>query len=547
MGTINVSDVVMKEIEIVNRATGLPVSGFTLYHYNHSIRSELVSIDESEYQQYASSSSYDEERGIYTIALPENMNADVWASLDLDNDGDNDFITELTDYTDRFSLSPWGSLSRLHISSGELDNLGVLFVDALPEIDTSITDLQVRVSLFDQQSNVLIDAPLAINDGLNGILNASYDVETQQYVFDSKIEKSLTIYLPAFTIGEQDYKANYLNIEKVSNDEFKVSYLGSWSEEYSIVSSDISALNFVLTAYQAAAETADVEVLLRKQVNDNYQVFYSQAVEIAEGDTTLVQKNKYQIIYGNADANDGVSAGTTQVSVSDVMLAHQVTADLNDTRMTLVPEQALEAGYSYDFLIENVTESATGIHVNLSDNNSFTKAATPLNSDFNIEMLALDNKNYFKHGARITATNTAGQASSTIEAAGPVYLIAAMGSLELLESLTIELVSYVNNGVSHLDNNSQYQIVVNGHIYYYVNKYLSVEVAKNEYVQSNGVSVYSGLASGNGYQNIFNRSCTGYNHLKDNSSTNENTMTFNYSFETKAGVTESGTVTLPVQ
>ena len=41
--------------------------------------------------------------------------------------------------------------------------------------------------------------------------------------------------------------------------------------------------------------------------------------------------------------------------------------------------------------------------------------------------------------------------------------------------------------------------------------------------------------------------CTDYITLADDTDSSENSMTFNYSFETKAGVTESGTVTLPVQ
>lgn len=112
-----------------------------------------------------------------------------------------------------------------------------------------------------------------------------------------------------------------------------------------------------------------------------------------------------------------------------------------------------------------------------------------------------------------------------------------------MKDFTLTLTSYVENGV----NNEIYKVfnvVKNDALLDNLYKKYVVKAAENERIDRNSISIQTGTSLASGYRystDIY------YVYLYDDTASQSNSATFDYSYTTKAGVTQTGTVTYKVK
>jgi hypothetical protein len=278
-------------------------------------------------------------------------------------------------------------------------------------------------------------------------------------------------------------------------------------------------------------------------VNHSFSVFYSQPITVSASSLSLTNTSGFTVIKGNDDSNDIVLPGTTIISGNvDVPVTFETS--LNDTKLTITPISALSAEQSYKYDINSLVVTSTEQSVDV--NGDYLSFFIENNSDvvFNINDIRLDNNNYKTNGVTITPTNSAGDSSSSYNYNRNVYLYLPI-SINVLQTLSLRSVSITQDGIS---SNSiiDFNLVRNGNPYYNVSTIGLVQLAENEaLIRDNlNISIEMGSAQSDS-QKVYRASTSHY--LSDDLNNSENSITFEYAYETKAGVVATGTLAIPVQ
>lgn len=156
--------------------------------------------------------------------------------------------------------------------------------------------------------------------------------------------------------------------------------------------------------------------------------------------------------------------------------------------------------------------------------------------------IKLDNENYTSNGVAITASNSAGDVSTPINWNNYAQLYLPL-NIHSLQKLTLRQISIVRNGVSSVDFVDFYVVtdgVINATTVGIVSLAANESIINQAYNRS--VIVKSAQQE---TQKIYRMNTRVY--ISDNTSTETNTISFEYSLETKAGEVSTGTITLPVQ
>lgn len=530
IGILGVSEAVDVSFTVLNGADNTPVTDLVFKADSSSPSYSGVSSSTFEYLHL---STFDEVNGIYNMTLPRYIDVAATASLDVNKDGEPDYVLE------NLPFSSGNNITFFSANEGDANEIYLLTAD-----DAAPEEVEYRVALVDEFGDPLLGATVLVNDQYNDDVSATYDAEAGEYVISAAFVQSLSIQIPAFSVGEINYQSASINIGEQNDGRLSVYYSGAADYASYYVSSDTESLSFAIQPQEIVNNVSELEAVLVSEpskMDSSWNVFYSQSVAVEVSDVTLTNLDAFTVTKGNASTDDLVLAGTTSI-VGGIDMAVSVALSKNDTRLTVSPDSLLVAGDSYQYTVGTIEVVATGQTIDLaSDSKQFT---VPANEEavFDIAQVRLDNNNYTTNGNAITAQNTAGETSTPFDYDRNVYLVLP-STVNSLQSFTMRRVSIVEDGSSALSTET-YNLVENGNVQ--LNSSALVALAQNEtlYTDNINFSIYDGMNLPDVAKAYMRQM---YIYLSDSTSSNENSATFEYAYETKSGDVVTGNIKLNVE
>jgi hypothetical protein len=524
-GTFAVSKAIDVQVSVINKTTGLPFSALEFIAYSHYGNSSRAN-------KYKHVSAYDAVNGVYNITLPKFINISVRANLDINKDGEVDFIPE---------SSSNSSGNDLYFQSETSEKSFTLYLEEI----TPLAEVEYRITLIDESANALLGANL-LATGSDGVESEStFDATTEQYVMSAKFGNSSRIELPAFSVNDVDYQSASIQFSVNSSEVLNV-YISGTSENccYSIPNTNIVELAIMPKVLNNSVSTLEV-VTAANEVNfvdHSFSVFYSQPITASASSLSLTNTTGFTVVKGNDNPNDIVLPGTTVITGNvDVPVSFETS--LNNTKLTITPNNLLSAGQRYEYSVDSLVVVSTEETVNINGDSLSFNIENSSDVVFDINDVRLDNNSFTTNGVAILATNSAGDTATTSNYDRNVYLYLPV-SINTLQSFSLRLISVTKDGVS---NNSvrDYTIVNNGSPYNLSSLGL-VKLASNETLVSGNlsISIERGTAQPDS-QKVYRGYTNEY--ASDDLVNSENSLTFQYAYETKAGVVATGTITIPVQ
>jgi hypothetical protein len=278
--------------------------------------------------------------------------------------------------------------------------------------------------------------------------------------------------------------------------------------------------------------------------NQSFKVFYSQSIGLTQSSVELKQKDVLSVTKGNTLTDDLVLPGTTIISKVDKTLNTNTQLTLNNTLLTVTPESSLEAGFEYEYIINEVIESDSKELVNINNDNLTFSIEEQSEATFDITSLTLDNNNYHTNGELIKEENTADEAlSSNSNNYGDARIIIPPSAMASLKSLSLQQKVVTKNNIA---TNEQmfWQIINNGQ--FNLSTYHAVSAAQNENLVFDNINRYS-ILLGSAYPDGKIYNINTYEYLKDNTDITENSITFLYTYQTLSGEISTGEIKLAVQ
>jgi len=521
VGNFAVSESVDVEISVIDNETGSALSTLEFIAYSHS------GTNSSAYK-YQHVSSFNVETGIYTITLPKFINTSISANLDFDKDGEVDYVPELTNFLRGRNL---------YIGSANTKEFSTIHMNEV----LMASELEIRLSLVDETAEPLLGATFYLEDS---VVDSTYDESTSQYVITTQIKDTVSLQLPAFTSNEVKYQSSSFTVTKLADGNLSILKNGS-SNNCCFVIPSATVIDLALAPQVILESETPLEVVLAatevNSVDSSFSVFYSQAITVELENISLTNDQGFTVLMGNADADDQVSAGTTLITGG---LSFPVTyaLSLNDTRLTVTPVSPLTTPDLYRYDIQSVTNKATLERADIY-NDQLTFEISP-NTDevFSTADIKLDNGNYTTNGSVITSRNSAGDSSSSYNWNDSVYLYFPL-NINALQKLTLRKTSVINDGISSVSSND-YNVVTNGSIN--ATAVGIVNLAANESVNNQVYRRSIIVSSAQPETQKVYRLYAG-EYLSDNTGAESNSISFEYSLETKAGEVATGNITIPVQ
>lgn len=525
-GQFSVSEAETYTIAVVNSETNMPIEGL-------EFKADSTVGTGASASNYLHISSYDDVTGQYIITLPKFISTVVVASIDADRDGFRDYFPESFRYIDG---------TKIRIFSSLLADLETIY---LSESDVVIPteDLQIQLNIFDSAGNPLTDATAIVDDNFN-TLESIYDAEAGQYVLDTVFDGSISVQIPAFEEEGKFYESVSFSVRDYGETALRIS--GTGVPSYEITKSD--AIQIPIFPRQTTATTTNPRVVFVSQpedtLNNSLFVFYSMGVDVTPDNVSLINRDAYTVVRGDDSEDDLVLPGTTTIT-GGVEVPVAVSTSYGGTKLTVTPTVELANDASHVYSIGAVTPvgSDTSIDLSVEDYIRFDSADPVSDTPFDIANIVLDNNSYTANGSLIKSENTAGEAATSPSYFNNAYLFFPP-EVNQLKQFSMRLASRVVNGVAN-GANELFTIVRNGE--FKGNRANLVSLARNENV----------LRSETNYWNFFYGTtlddATGTPYLRfslrtyDDVEGSENSMTFEYAYETKAGETKTGVITLPVQ
>ena len=481
-------------------------------------------------QQPDDLASFTKETGEYKLTLAEGIPTEIHAKLDVDSDGVNDFELELDQN---------GTASQL-LSASKVWAEDTLYLNEINQLN----EYSLRLTVLDEQGEVLEGARVSSGNNDNGNAYFDYHSATGQYVLDAAYRGYLSVEIPSFKVGDLNYTSADVNIyETEFEQQYTVSISGSQYRDFKteVVEGELNlAVNLSTFSYQSPS----IEVLSNNVKDTTLELFYSAPVALVEESNKqtsveLLANDFVTIIPGNTQNDEGITPGTTYVSIEQVAVDTSVELTFNGTKLTASPVSELVDGeyqYRVGKLVNVIADKEENVNSDDSEAFNVSKAA------FNVNDVVLDNRNHTTNGALIVAKNTADVAVNCGWCGNSNNVVLyTPTSINNLNELTFTLTSYIENGVAQ-DYQREIRVVADGHPYY-ANKTFLLKAAQNESLSYNYYypQVGTSLDSGYRYSNYT------YIYLADDMVGSENSVTFDYTYTTKDGDTQTGTVTYKVR
>jgi hypothetical protein len=528
-GTFSVSEAVDVEISVIDNGTSNALASLEFIAYSHSsdYGYGYPAVNSAAYK-YQHVSTFNIDTGIYTITLPKYIETSISANLDSDKDGEVDYVPELDEFLRGRDL---------YLGAANTKAFSTIYVNEVEEASA----LEVRLSLVDKAAKPINGAVFYVEDN---VVKSSYDELTSQYIISTQIKDMLIIQLPSFSSNEVTYQSSALTIQKLADGNLSISQSGGHNT-CCITIPDNGVIDFALSPEIILESETPLKVVLASsevnQENLGFSVFYSQAIEVALENILLTNPEGFAVVKGNTSTADQIAPGTTMITGG---LTFPVTfaLSLNDTRLTVAPLSKLTADDSYHFDIKTVMNKATRESTNVNADELTFEVANDLNTTFSVNDIRLDNENYTTNGVAITPTNTAGEAASPSNWNEYANLYFPL-SIDTLQALTLRRTSFIRNGVSSAGEDI-FNVVTGGVIN--AATVGVVRLAHNELFVNQSY-----------YRTVIEKSAqpetqkayrmTTWVGFSDNTSTEQNSMTFEYSLETKTGEILTGNITIPVE
>lgn len=510
----------------INEATLEPIPDLT-FEANYSSDSQFNQVD------VEAVATYNSETSLYEITLPANQfYGHVFASLD--TDGDN-----LVNYYHYWSSS-------IYFPIDDLSDYTVFQLTevATPEEQESVT-LDLKISVVDESLNSLQNANV-----FDDIQSSTYNSEIGQHELTVDIADSISLLVPSFEENEQNYSSSALTITHISGNTFTVRrQISSYSYSSYEVESQDGRIDLVMKVEEVAEPVFDsplTVVLQSETINENnleYKIFFSSPIELVDGGISLSKSNNIEVIQGNESTSDLILPGTTSINNTELSIDFQTNLSLNNTLLTLTSNATLAQNSTYEYTVKFVTDAINDDLVPINSNKSLYVGL--VNEDvFDINDIILDNHNYKNDDTPIITENTAGQTQSYYSYYGYVYMYVP-DSVESLEYLSMKKMIVTEEGSSS-NTDQTYTIVNDGQLSSYLSFHYTYQLAPNENTTGNFDGYY--ISEGTTLPNGFNLRYGSYlDRLSDDTSSNENSITFEYAYQTKSGEIHTGTITLPVQ
>ncbi|MEP0176744.1 hypothetical protein [Paraglaciecola sp.] len=484
--------------------------------------------------QYIQYSSYDEVNQYYTISIPKYISTTIEASLDINND-------DIADYTYYYG---YDSITLVSSTSLESEILYVSEVEQ-PDVTAGIAT-EYRLSVVDESGQPIPEAQITVDDNLNDNISSTYDADTGQHVIIAQFYDYINLQIAAFSVDGIYYESSSISIDEQSNGSLRVSFSNTNNDSYNYFIDNAESITLAVQPDEGYNYDNELEVVFAANEVDydnQFTVFYSQPVTITADDVSLIDEDGFEVIKGDADSNDFVLPGSTLIS-GDIEVEVSVELSLNNTRLMVTPVTELTSGNQYYYSVGNILVDSTGLESDVSyDALSFYPwAPASVDADFDINDLYLDNNNYNTNGTLIKPQNTAGEDSTYSDRDSSVYLFLPDNVLKL-QGLTLRQVQVIEDGEPRVDTNT-FEIVEDG-IGYNLNKYGLVSLANNEDVTQDSVnrSLLYGTSLEDSQKAYFINT---YESMSDDLDSSENSISFEYAYETNNGEVFTGTITLPV-
>jgi len=479
--------------------------------------------------------TFDETSGVYKITLPKYLDYTVFASIDADRDGERDFEPESYGYVSGTSI---------YISSNQIGELEPLRFFTPEEV--ILDQVSLRISLVDESGESLSGATISVKDDSNDQVG-EYDVDSEQYLINMFFNGNVTAEIPSFTANGVNYASSSITLRESNSGTYNISVSGGEGNSYYDVLKEDSIV-LAVQPQEITNSSTNLEVVLVSEpemsATNSLSVFYSQPVDLpATSSVTLYYSDALKIVRGNDSDMDIVLPGITTITNGE-FLDVTTSFSLNNTKLKISPVSNLksDSSYSYNVGAVSILESSVNVDLYQENNVTFTTPVVVSDTPFDINLLVLDNNNYTQAGQPIVAKNTANIDSNPSDSSRNVSLFLPEEANQL-KTLVLNKTGYVNDGDFSFETTT-YHLISNGNVN--VSSAALVSLAENEDVQTSNLirSVYNGTSLPDSNKRYFYNSIE---YLSDNTDTNNNTVTFDYAYETKAGEIETGTITLPVQ
>ncbi|MEP2601375.1 MAG: hypothetical protein ABJH28_07865, partial [Paraglaciecola sp.] len=402
------------------------------------------------------------------------------------------------------------------------------------------------LSVVDESGQPIPEAQITVDDNLNDNISSTYDADTGQHVIIAQFYDYINLQIAAFSVDGIYYESSSISIDEQSNGSLRVSFSNTNNDSYNYFIDNAESITLAVQPDEGYNYDNELEVVFAANEVDydnQFTVFYSQPVTITADDVSLIDEDGFEVIKGDADSNDFVLPGSTLIS-GDIEVEVSVELSLNNTRLMVTPVTELTSGNQYYYSVGNILVDSTGLESDVSyDALSFYPwAPASVDADFDINDLYLDNNNYNTNGTLIKPQNTAGEDSTYSDRDSSVYLFLPDNVLKL-QGLTLRQVQVIEDGEPRVDTNT-FEIVEDG-IGYNLNKYGLVSLANNEDVTQDSVnrSLLYGTSLEDSQKAYFINT---YESMSDDLDSSENSISFEYAYETNNGEVFTGTITLPV-
>lgn len=520
-GNFAVSEAVEVKISVIDNATSTAFAKLEFTGYSHS------GTNSSAYK-YQHTATFDEQAGVYTITLPKFIDTSISASLDFDRDGEVDYLPELQHYLNGRSL---------YLGSANKKDFSTIYINEV----VATSALEIRLSLVDEAALPLLGATFFIEEN---IIDSAYDELTSQYVIATEIKNEVTIQLPAFTSDDVHYQSSAFTVSKLADGNLTISKNGSYYNCcFTIPHTEV--IDFALAPQVILDSETPVKVVIASSVVDpidsSFSVFYSQGIDVIAENVSLTNTYGFTVLKGSDDANDLILPGSTLLS-GGTKVPVTFALSLNGTRLKVTPSSSLTVGESYKYEISSVMNKANQENSDVAYDELAFEVEASIDEVFEPTAIKIDNENYTTNGVAITATNTAGDSAIPINWRDTNYLYLPT-SINSLQNLTLRQVSIIRDGISSVAVEN-YNIIVDGQI-----NAMAVGVvtlANNEIVSNEGNSRTVIFNSAQAETQKVYRVRT-YVYTADNTDAEKNSISFEYSYETKAGEVSTGNITIPVQ
>lgn len=520
IGLLSVSEGIVVTLDIQDTTNDVAYSELEFTGFSHFGSGSSM-------HQYAHTSSFSD--GVYSIELPKYLNVSIFANLDIDRDGEPNFTTVPSNYL---------SGNDLFINFANQSDFYNIFLIS----PTSPRDIEYRVSIVDGMANSLSGAELNLLDASNTFVSSIYDESTEQYVLSAEFNEREVIDIPSFTANGVTYQSSSISLALNNNGELDVFNSNSNNCCFTVEDSDVVEL---VIAPRVNVNTSNLEVVYRSEQvsssDQSFSVFYSQPVGIVGTGISLINGDGFTTTKGNDSTEDLVLPGTTLL-VGRVNVATTSTMSLNNTKLTITPEQSLIAGNRYEYSVGALELLSDNSIVDVSGDDLFFTVENITTDIFDINDVKLDNESYTTNGVAITTENTAGETSSPFNFDRSTYLYFP-NSINSLQTLTLRKATVTEEGSERVDTGT-YEIVTNGNPRF--GSSATLQLADNEFIVRENISVNVIHSTAQPDTQRVYRVYTGES-ISDDISGSENSITFEYSYETKAGEVFTGNISLPVQ